>query len=99
MNLIEKRIEEAIQSLENIRRAEMAEELHHKILNRITRRAGKEISIRPQTLWRAAAAIALLIIMNVFSMVHFNKSNGAGAKTESNVFAQEYFSYTKQAQF
>jgi len=100
MNLIEKRVEETMQSLDNIHRAEMDGNLHQRIMNRLRRGSGRIISIAPQTVWRAAAAIVLLIAMNVFSILHFSKAHGeGGAKMESNAFAQEYFSYSKPVQF
>ena len=49
-------------------------------------------TIRKSTVWKIAAAILLLVSLNVFTMVYYGKSPGTSQSATKSV-ASEYFSY------
>src|SRR5581483_737529 len=92
MNTKEQWIEQTLASLDNVNFAQASSVLKQKAISKL--KGGKTINIPPKIVWRAAACIALLIGINLFSISHFNKSaSGTVASNHSGVFATEYFSY------
>lgn len=95
MNQKENWIQETLNSVDCIKRADANEDLYDKVMQRSQKREAKIMSIKPQLVWRVAASITLLIGLNVFTLLsqHSQKENKNG---ESNTFATEYFSYINQ---
>ena len=92
MNGIKNQIQQTMESIDSINRAELSFDLQNKILARILSPNGKIISLQTKLIWRAAACVVVLIGMNIFSIVHFNKSKTVSSEI-SNPIATEYFSY------
>ena len=95
MNQKENWIQETLNSIDNIKRADASEELYENIAQRLQRRETKIISLQSNLVWRVAASITILIGLNVFTLLsqHTKNENKTG---ESNTFATEYFSYINQ---
>ena len=95
MNQKENWIQETLNSINNINRAEANEELYDNIVQRLQKRETKGITLQSNLVWRVAASITILIGLNVFTLLsqHSNNENKTG---ESNTFATEYFSYINQ---
>ena len=81
-----------MESIDSINRAEPSFALQHRILERVKTPNGKIISIQTKMIWRAAACVVVLVGMNIFSLVHFNKSKNTSSEN-ANTIATEYFSY------
>ncbi|MEO8148006.1 MAG: hypothetical protein ABI723_10235 [Bacteroidia bacterium] len=95
MNSKEKLIEETLQSIENIKRATVSPELYELVMERLKNQKARIVSIKSQTMWRAAACIAVLVGLNIFTLIQ-NKKSDSTPPDNSNSFAQEYFSYLKE---
>ena len=95
MNQKENWIQETLNSINNINRAEANEELYDNIVQRLQKRETKGIPLQSNLVWRVAASITILIGLNVFTLLSQHSKNES--KTgESNTFATEYFSYINQ---
>ncbi len=92
MNTKEKQIQETLESIDSISRAEVPFDLGNKILQRVQKQNGKISLIKTKMIWRAAACVVVLVGMNIFSLVHFSKSKVESLEN-SNPIATEYFSY------
>jgi hypothetical protein len=85
-------IKTTMESIERINRAQLPEDLVEKItINAYTNQV-RIISIRPISKWMAAASIVLLVCLNIFVIIQYNKSNII-AQNETNPFHDEYFAY------
>ena len=88
-------IENTLNSIENMRRAETSSGLYEQLIAN----ASQGVRLTPisnKTMWRVAAAIGLLIALNVFSLAKFNSTNDK--HKQGNAFSQEYFSYVNEVQ-
>lgn len=86
-------IKTTLDSLDNIRRAKANTRLYEQIQERLASlQESRIISIRPAMVWRVAASVILLIGLNVFTAVHFNKVRNS-SQSKSQAFSQDYFSY------
>ena len=92
MKTKEQWIDDTMESMEGITRAAGNPLLYDKVMSRLTNPRSGVISFTPRILWQIAAGIALLISINIFSVVYFSKSSVA-SKTQINKLASEYFSY------
>ena len=95
MNQREKWIQETLNSVDNIKRAEASEELYDNIMQRLQKRDVKIISLQSKTVWRVAASIAILIGINVITLLS-QRSGNENKNNDPNTFAIEYFSYINQ---
>lgn len=82
------RIEKTLNSLDGMQRAPVSSLLYERILKGMNAADAKIVSLSPLQRWSIAAGLALLMILNVYS-IRKNTAN----KTSTNAFAQEYFSY------
>src|SRR5438067_2440321 len=86
-------INDTLDSINNIARAKASPYLAEQILQRLLSAGhAKFISIRPVIVWRVAASIILLIGLNVFTALHFNKASNI-SESQTQIFSQDYFSY------
>lgn len=83
-------IERTIDSLDGIKRPAANPLLFERIMNNLEKAEAKVIALPPLQKWSIAAGIALLILLNVFSLNHL-RSNNQQAKQQA--FASEYFNY------
>lgn len=90
----QKWIESSLHSIDNMQRAEASSYLYDMLIAQ-SRLGAKLVPISSKTVWQAAAAITLLIALNVFSLSHVNTKD---KPKQDNVFAQEYFSYVNEVQ-
>lgn len=95
MDRKEEWIEGTLNSMENMRRAGLSSGLYEQLLTN-SRVGLNSIAVSNKTIWRAAAGIALLIMLNVLSIVNWN--NGVSKPKHNNAFVQEYFSYVNEVQ-
>ncbi len=97
MNAKEKFTDDVMGSLDGVGRATLSHDAREKILKGMQdagygmRDAGYG-TVRIGMIWKIAAVILLLVSLNVFTMVYFNKSSASTAK-KTNPVASEYFSY------
>jgi hypothetical protein len=82
-----KLIDETLNSIQFIKRAEPGEEVISRIL--AAKASAKIITVRPLTKWAVAASIVILFGLNVWSAVHYRKND----KAQNNPVYTEYFSY------
>jgi hypothetical protein len=81
---IHKKIEETLNSLDGMQRAETNPFLYNKIRNKLD--GGKEFVPR-KLAWKMVIALAIVTVINVFSFLHFNqKQKSSGAE----LVAKEY---------
>ena len=96
---INKEIEQTLGSLHGMERAMPSDRFYEKLMLRVEKKEAKVVPVAPRTLWRAAAGIALLVALNVWICLRFNKQENATAQSNNNPVAEEYFSYLKTTQF
>jgi len=92
MNPKEKWINETLESLDSIKRAEGDPLLFEKLSGRL-RHPGKKITLlTPRQLLQLAAGLALLLSLNIFSLICYTRS---ATTVQNNVktLAGEYFTY------
>ena len=92
MKTKEQWINETMESLEGISRAGSDPRLYDRVIQAIGNSRPGTIPFNPRVVWRIAAGLALLISINIFSIVHYNKTHEA-SETQINTLATEYFSY------
>ncbi len=92
MNAKEEWIAQTMESLDGLRRAESDPGTYEKVMSRIRPEGIRRMTLRPSVIWRVAAGLALLIGLNVFSMVWFNRPSGT-SQSEAKTLANDYFSY------
>ena len=92
MNTKEKWIEETMESLEGITRAQSSPLLYDRVISGLRNSQKRIIFFKPKNLWRIAAGLALLISFNVFSVHYYTKSHKED-HSQINALASEYFSY------
>lgn len=82
----EQRIDEILNSLDGMQRAEANPFLYQKIKNRLE--APGKAAISPQMGWRLAVALATVILLNVLTLQHFKK--GESTANAASVINTEY---------
>ena len=83
------RIEQTLSSLDGMQRAEANPYLYSKIKNRLQ---GEKEFIPQQLAWRMITALAVVALVNVFTIRHFataQKSESNGAEVVANEYAIE----------
>ena len=98
MKAKEEWIRETMESIDSIRSIDPNPFLYDKIIHRLETGNGKVLIIQMKTIWRVAAFIAILLMLNVLSAIHYHKSSFASTNEQANPFANEYFSYMKNIQ-
>jgi hypothetical protein len=83
-------VEKTLNSLDGIQRAVPSAGLQARIMQRIKEEGFRIIpeTVHPATIYRAAAAILLIVAMNVFTCIAFSKS--VTEKKGLSSFAKEY---------
>ncbi|MGZ3862328.1 MAG: hypothetical protein ACXVPN_03580 [Bacteroidia bacterium] len=92
-------IENTLNSLEGIERADIGPLFYDKVMNRIENGEAKVVSIAPRVLWQAAAGFAFLIALNIVVLLRNGNSKNLQAQDNNNPLAKEYFSYFSNTQF
>ena len=90
-------INDVFASLDGIKRPVVDADLFYKIQNRLVTKKPKVIAISARQLIRIAACAVLLVGLNAYTCLRYNKLN-ASTKQEQNSFSNEYFSYMKNVQ-
>lgn len=93
MNTKEKWISETMESLNSIHRAKANAMLHAHVMREIKKGSAKIIALTPTTLLKVAACAALLVGLNVFSILHYTSSY-RNQKNTTNPIVSEYFNYS-----
>jgi len=91
MNAIENWIEETINALDNIQRADVPLSLRVSLMNNVK---SKEIRLNGIQKWTIAASILVLLGINLISVTQYAKFNKltSSTKDEKNLVYKEYFS-------
>lgn len=92
METKEKWVKETMESIDSIGRAEANPFLYDKIMSRMQLVASRDTYLNPATIRWALICTALLIGLNVLSILHSGKENNI-SKRAVGAFANEYFSY------
>jgi hypothetical protein len=98
METKEQRIRKTMESLEGISPAEGDPFLYERVMSELRKPRSLMISYNPRIVWQIAAGLALLISINIISIVTFNKSHKV-SQTGTNPIASEYFSYIETIKF
>lgn len=90
MDNLDKKIEETLNSIEGLQRAEMPDALYHKILNHVESLSPTEGRVIPLRRVLLAAAVFLgLVIANVSGVLLFNQQqNTEGGKNTAQLTAK-----------
>ena len=92
MKTKEQWINETMESLEGISRAECDPRLYDRVMQALGNSRPGTIPFNPRLVWKIAAGLALLISVNILSIVHYSRTHESG-QTQINTLASEYFSY------
>lgn len=92
-------IRETVNSLDGIQRAECDSLLYEKVLLRIHQQKTKRVYLKPGFLWKIAAMVTLLIGLNVYTLLQYNKTGKSNTITTASTIAEEYFSYIQTIKF
>lgn len=98
MNSKEKWISDTMASIEGIRRAEWDTLAFEKVTERFRNPDRKIFVLTPRQLWQVAAGLALLISLNVLSLVYYPRSTDT-SQNNVKTLASEYFSYLDSVKF
>ena len=93
MNTKEKWISETMESLNTIHGAKANPMLYANVMREIKKGSAKIIILTPTTLLKVAACVALLVGLNVFSILHYQTSHRT-EKNTTNPIVSEYFNYS-----
>jgi hypothetical protein len=91
-------INETLESLEGIMPSPGDPLLYEKVRSRISNTPQETIFFSQGLIWKIAAGIALLISINIFSIIHNNRSREV-SQSQNNSLANEYFSYIETIKF
>jgi hypothetical protein len=92
-NEIESLVNQTLESLDSIQRAGHSPEFTSR-LESITRSSARIIPIQSKILWRIAACLAILIGLNVLTILYKQKASQK-SNYQADSFTTEYFSYLK----
>ena len=87
-------IEEVLKSGESLHKVEPSEALLEKLTNISKPNAPKIIPMK--TVWMAAAGLALLISLNIFTLQRYNKAQTADAETAFESYYDHLNYYNEQ---
>jgi len=93
-----KNIQETLNSLDKLQRAVPQPGFYDRLAKRIEKGEAVIVFIKPSLLWQAAACIAVLVVLNVFTWVRSGKVESI-SQENTNPIAKEYFSYLNTPQF
>jgi hypothetical protein len=85
-------IEETMNALDGIARAESNPSFREKTMQGLRQNQTEMMKIQPGLIWKLAACIAILVTINIFTLISINPSAGTDHNTVKSV-ANEYFSY------
>ena len=92
MKTKEKWINETMESLDGIKSAMSDPFIHEKVMERLNQDNTSPIALPPRLFWQIAAGLALLISLNIFSLLSYTTSSTTD-QTPVKTLATEYFSY------
>ena len=92
MNTKEQWINKTLESLDGTGRAGLNPFIREKILQRVRTPLPEQISLKFSRVWKIAAVIILLISLNIFTLIHLQRSSGTFQDQVKSV-ASEYFSF------
>ncbi len=98
MNSKKQWIRETMESLDGIHRAESDPLVFHKVTDQFRNPLKITPAREHRQLWQIAAGLALLVTLNVFSLVFYTRFTAASQNTEK-IIASEYLSYLDTIQF
>jgi len=87
----EEKIDKTLESLSGMQRAAARHNLYDGVLHNAGKAVVKYMHVKRVTFLKAAACVALLAGINIFTVVHYTKSQKTA--TASNAFVTEYFGY------
>lgn len=91
----EKWIEEVMQSIDNLETVEVSDKLHARILQQIQVSQNQIYALSTPIKWAMAACLVLLIGLNGFTILHYNRMRQMeNNSTENNIIYAEYFKPT-----
>lgn len=91
-------IEKTLNSLNDLQKADASPFLYEKVMARLEKGEAAVISITPRLIWQVAAALALLVALNVFVLTR-TATNESKQTAENNPLATEYFAHLSPIQF
>lgn len=84
-------INETMMSLDGIKSAKSDPFIHEKVMERLNNDS-QPIALPPRLFWQIAAGLALLISLNIFSLISYTRTSTTD-QTPVKTLATEYFSY------
>lgn len=96
---IEQKVNEALGSLDGMRRAEPGELFYEKLRMRMAGPEARVVPLRARLLWQAAACLLLLIVLNIFVWLRTSAAETSVAEQQNNPVAEEYFAYLNNLTF
>lgn len=94
----EKWIDDTLESLDGIRRADAPPGLFEKAMQGLSRGKARVVSMTRAQLWSAAACGLLLVVANLFMCIQFARSNPRG-QSQQESFVREYFVFSEPLQY
>jgi len=95
-------MDKVMDSVDDIQPAPVDPSLHAAIMNRLKNAQTIPVVLKIQfrTIWRVAACISFLVLLNVLAVIHYSRTSRAYSSTEhSNPVTNEYFSFLNTPQF
>jgi hypothetical protein len=92
MKTKEQWIDETIESFDGIQPAIGNQFTYEKVIQRISNPKRKYTLLQSRIFWQIAASVALLIMLNVLSVIIYNQTSGED-QSQVKSLANEYFSY------
>jgi hypothetical protein len=94
-NKLEEEIGRTLAGLDGMRRAEPSADFFEKLSDKMASPRGRVVPLKTRVIWRAAAGLALLALLNIFV---WTRATAEGEETtansmQTNPLAQDYFSY------
>lgn len=86
----EKWVEETLQSLDGVSRAQAPENLLESALKRAAFGKARVVRMAPVQVWSAAACALVLVVANLFTCIDYNHFSSK-KQSNSESFAKEYF--------
>lgn len=93
MEAKEKWINDTLESLQGVRRAEANPFLSEKVLQRLQNKQPVIIVYPLRIAWRIAASVVLLAGINFYTCLHYQRSTFNSKQVNVNSLGMEYFSY------
>lgn len=83
--------ESVLRSLDGMERAKMPASLRERLMNALPEARKRTIILSRPAMWAMAAGLALLIGLNVYSLVRHESSAATAISVQVNPVANEYF--------